>query len=129
MTIQHVAIWVADLEKMKEFYVRHFGAAAGPRYDNTGTGFSSYFLEMGSGPKLELMRMDAIPADGSDPETQRTGFIHIAVSVGSDKDVDRKTEELRAAGYRILSEPRWTGDGYYESCVFDPENNRIEITI
>ena len=40
----------------------------------------------------------------------------------------RVTHQLRAAGYPVVSEPRTTGDGYYESCVLDPEGNRVEIT-
>jgi hypothetical protein len=36
------------------------------------------------------------------------------------RGVEALTERLRADGYRILSEPRLTGDGFYESSVADP---------
>lgn len=31
--------------------------------------------------------------------------------------------------YDVISGPRTTGDGYYESCILDFENNQIEITV
>ncbi len=34
-----------------------------------------------------------------------------------------------APGYAVISGPRTTGDGYYESCILDLENNQIEITV
>jgi len=54
---------------------------------------------------------------------------HLAISVGSKEKVDELTEKLRADGYTVAGNPRLTGDGYYESVVFDPEGNRIEITV
>lgn len=59
----------------------------------------------------------------------RTGLIHIAFSVGSKEKVDALTVELKAAGYEVVSGPRTTGDGYYESCVVAFEENQIEITV
>ena len=59
----------------------------------------------------------------------RTGYAHIALSVGTKEMVDSLTEQLRKDGYRIISNPRTTGDGYYESCLIDLEDNQIEITI
>ena len=60
---------------------------------------------------------------------KRTGFIHIAFSVGSKEKVDELTEILKADGYEVVSGPRTTGDGYYESCIVGIEGNQIEITI
>ena len=60
---------------------------------------------------------------------RRTGLIHIAISVGSKEKVNELTERLRSDGYEVLSGPRNIGDGYYESCIVDLENNQIEITI
>lgn len=57
------------------------------------------------------------------------GWGHVALSVGSVEVVDSLTAELVEAGYRCVSGPRTTGDGYYESCVLDDEGNRIEITV
>ena len=59
----------------------------------------------------------------------RTGLIHIAFSVGSKEKVDELTMKLEEAGYPVVSGPRTTGDGYYESCIIGLEGNQIEITI
>lgn len=59
----------------------------------------------------------------------RTGYIHLAFSAGSKEKVDSLTARLKADGYEILSGPRTTGDGYYESCVFGIEENLIEIGV
>ncbi len=126
MRIEHTAIYVNDIEAEKKFFTRYFGASAGEMYHNKNTGFSSYFLSFDGGARLELMTaprlqdMDKLPL--------RTGFAHLAFSVGSCKEVDALTERLRADGYAVVSGPRVTGDGYYESCVLDAEGNRIEIT-
>ncbi len=129
MQIHHVALWSRNIQRLGDFYSRYFGASPGDLYVNEKKGFSSIFLRFSDGASLELMNMASIPDNRNDPEEQYTGFIHLAISVGSVEKVDAKTEELREDGYEVLSEPRWTGDGYYESCVFDPDRNRIEITI
>ena len=129
MTIKHVAIWTKDLEKEKEFYQKYFEALSNKKYTNGKKGFSSYFLSFDNGCGLELMHNDSIPENTNDRDKQYIGIIHLAVSVGSKENVDARTKELTAAGYELISGPRWTGDGYYESCIYDPEGNRIEITI
>ncbi|KAB7733216.1 glyoxalase [Rudanella paleaurantiibacter] len=129
MSIEHIAIWVRDLEGMRTFYQTYFGAMPNEKYTNARKGFSSYFLSFpDGGPRLELMQMPGIPDSQNDPMVQFTGLIHLAISVGSEADVDALTERLRADGYTIAGEPRRTGDGYYESVVLDPELNRLEIT-
>ncbi|RYC71675.1 VOC family protein [Spirosoma sordidisoli] len=128
MRIDHLAIWVLDLESMRTFYETYFGATSNDTYRNARTGFSSYFLSFDSGARLELMQMPGIPYSQNDPFEQALGLIHFAISVGSEAAVDALTERLRADGYAVVGEPRRTGDGYYESVVLDPEQNRIEIT-
>jgi lactoylglutathione lyase len=54
---------------------------------------------------------------------------HFAFSAGSKEKVDLFTSQLREAGYKIIGEPRWTGDGFYESAIADPDGNVVEITI
>jgi len=129
MKIHHVALWSRNIQRLAAFYAQYFEASPGDLYVNEKKGFSSIFLRFSDGASLELMNMASIPENPKDPEKQHLGFIHLAISVGSVEKVDAKTEELRKDGYGILSEPRWTGDGYYESCVCDPDGNRIEITL
>jgi lactoylglutathione lyase len=129
MHVEHVALWTADLERARDFYTRWFGARAGEPYHNPRTGFRSYFLSFDQGPRLELMQMPGIPANANDVDRQALGLIHFAVSLGSTDAVNDLTARLRATGHRVVSEPRRTGDGYHESCVLDPDGNRIELTV
>jgi len=128
MYIEHLALWCRDLERMRAFYELYFGAISNEKYVNTKKQFESYFLSFGQGPRLEIMQMNGIPTHSNDVYAQFMGLIHFAVSVGSEEKVNALTERLRNDGYEVVGEPRWTGDGYYESVVFDPEQNRIEIT-
>ena len=129
MKIEHVAMWCKDLEGLRKFYETYFGATSNKKYVNKVKGFESYFLSFQSDMRLELMSMQSIPQSKNDPYKQSAGLIHIAVSVGSENRVDELTNKLRNAGYEVINGPRRTGDGYYESVVLDPENNRIEITV
>lgn len=129
MRIEHLAIWVNDLEAQKDFYVKYFQASAGERYFNPKKNFQSYFLSFETGCRLELMHKPEIPENKNDPSLQNLGFIHFAISLGSVEAVNELTSRLREDGFRIIDGPRTTGDGYYESVVLDPENNRIEITV
>lgn len=128
MKIEHLAIWVENLEAMKLFYEKYFNAKAGVKYHNPKKNFTSYFLSFEEGCRLELMNKPVVPSNQNDPLAEYIGIIHFAISVGSRDKVDDLTEELRKNGIQIVGEPRQTGDGYYESVVLDPENNRIEIT-
>jgi lactoylglutathione lyase len=127
MKIEHIAIWVDDIEKMRQFYLAFFGAASSEMYDNPNKKYTSYFLSFGKDTtRIELMhRPDIVGNAGGRGFT--TGMAHLAVSVGSRTAVDELTERLRAGHYVIASEPRTTGDGYYESAVLDPEGNYIEL--
>lgn len=129
MKIEHVAMWVKDLEGMRSFYEKYFGAKAGEKYVNPKKNFQSYFLSFPEGCRLELMQKPEVPANQNNPYDQFIGLIHLAISVGSKEQVDRLTDTFKADGFEILDGPRTTGDGYYESVVLDPERNRIEITI
>jgi lactoylglutathione lyase len=129
MKIEHLAVWTNQLDALKAFYVQFFNAVPNEKYHNPRKQFSSYFLCFDEGARLELMQMPGIPNNSNDTLHQNTGLIHFAVSTGSKEKVDALTEEIRKAGFSILGEPRWTGDGYYESVILDPDNNRIEITI
>lgn len=129
MKIEHLAIWVQDLEKMKHFYTTYFSAQAGEKYHNPKKGFTSYFLSFAEGARLEIMHKEEIPKISEEAGFEHIGITHFAISTGSKETVDSLTEQLRKDGFKIVGETRWTGDGYYESVILDPEGNRIEITI
>jgi lactoylglutathione lyase len=128
MKIEHLAIWVKDLDGMKNFYETFFGATSGIKYNNETKKFTSYFLSFKDGPRLELMYSSEID-DKLPKSKEQMGLSHFAISVGSKKKVDELTETLKDSGFSIIGKPRTTGDGYYESVVLDPEQNRIEITV
>jgi lactoylglutathione lyase len=129
MFIEHVAIWTNDLEKLKKYYERYFNAVSNEKYINPNKQFESYFLSFESGARLELMQKPGIPENLNDTvERQHKGIIHLAFGVQTMEEVDKKAQELRIAGFSILSGPRKTGDGYYEFETLDPDNNRIEVS-
>ncbi len=127
MRIEHVAVYASNPENMRDFFVKYFGAESDSGYRNLTTGFRSFFLSFDDGARLEIMYSPKMEDEGK--SLFRTGYAHIAVSVGSRDRVDEISEELDRAGFKILSGPRVTGDGYYESCILGPENNLIEITV
>ncbi len=127
MNIDHVAMYVNDLEKAKEFFITYFYTSSNELYHNKTTGFCSYFLTFDNGTRLEIMTRPEL-SEG-EKSLIRTGYIHLAFSVGSREKVDELTDRLRTDGYEVISGPRVTGDGYYESCVVALEGNQIEITV
>jgi len=125
MRIEHIALYVQDLEKAKDFFVQFFCGQAGKRYINPTTHFQSYFILFDKGARLEIM---TVPNLKKEDLTPCVGYAHMAFSVGSIEEVDKLTQALEKAGYIVKSGPRYTGDGYYESCVQGPEQILIEIT-
>lgn len=126
MTIEHIAMFVNDLEAARDFFVTYLRGKSNDGYHNKTTGFRSYFISFDAGARLEIMNKPGM--EDADKPLNRTGYAHIAFSVGSRERVDELTGELRSAGYEVVSGPRTTGDGYYESCVVAIEGNQIEIT-
>ncbi len=116
--IDHIAAWVSDLERAREFYDRWFKASASPKYSSSTRDFKSYFLSLSDGARLELM---ASPDESPRPA-------HLAISLGSREAVDNMVREMQTAGVRIVSPPRVTGDGYYEAVIADSEGNLLEVT-
>ena len=127
MKIEHTAMYVIDLERSRRFFTDYFGAVSNDGYYNKKTGFRSYFLTFDEGARLEIMQRPDVSADSQ--ASTHTGYSHIAFSVGCREKVDSLTERLSSDGYRVVSGPRTTGDGYYESCIEDSEGNLIEITV
>ena len=127
MRIEHIAMYVNDLDAAKDFFVTFLGGVSNAGYYNEKTGFKSYFISFEDGARLEIMNKSNMI---DDPKMlNRTGYAHIAFSVGSKEKVNEVTEKAREAGFEVVSGPRTTGDGYYESCIVAIENNQIEITI
>ncbi|GJG85388.1 glyoxalase [Gemmatimonadetes bacterium T265] len=140
MRLEHLAVWTRDadsLERLRAFYVTHFGAVAGPRYASARRpGFLSYFLRFPApgpddapGARLELMTApDLAAVDLAAPARgESIGYAHLALAVGDRAAVDALVARLRAAGVPVLSGPRETGDGYYEAAVRDPDGNLVEV--
>lgn len=129
ISLEHVALWTDNLDPLKDYYVRFFSGTANEKYVNTAKQFESYFVTFASGARLEIMRRPDIPPNANDTVTrQHRGLIHLAFGVETRAEVEAKAEELRKAGFPILSGPRVTGDGYYEFETLDPEGNRLEVT-
>ena len=128
MRIEHIAIWVKDLELMKNFYVKYFNAKCSNKYSNKKKEFTSYFISFNeSKTRIELMNNPYIK-DLEESKNLYFGLAHMAISVGSKKNVDQLTQILRKDVFSIIGEPRTTGDGYYESIIEDCEGNCIELT-
>ena len=127
MKIEHIAMYVNDLESARDFFVKYLDAVPNDGYHNPKTDFRSYFLSFGDGARLEIMNKPKME-DGARP-LARTGYIHIAFSLESKEQVDFLTQQMKNDGYEVVSGTRTTGDGYYESCIVAVEDNQIEITV
>ena len=127
MKIDHIALYANDLEATRQFFLKYLGASSNEGYHNPQTDFRSYFLSFDDGARLELMNRPGL--EDSSKEPARTGYAHIAFRVGSKENVDALTERLKSDGYKLVSGPRTTGDGYYESCIVAIEGNQIELTV
>lgn len=127
MKIEHVALYVNDLSTARDFFVKYLDGSSNDGYHNPKTGFRSYFISFSDGARLEVMNKPAM--DDLEKPLNRTGYAHIAFSIGSKEAVDALTERLKNDGYTVVSGPRTTGDGYYESCIVAIEGNQIEITV
>lgn len=127
MPLEHVALYVRDPEAARDFFVRYLDGVANDGYVNPKTGLRTYFISFGEGARVEVMtRPDLAPGEVA---RRRTGYDHLAFRLDSRDAVDSLTSRLRADGYAVLSGPRVTGDGYYESCVSGPEECLLELTV
>ena len=127
MRIEHIGMYVNDLDAARNFFIRYFNAKSNEGYHNKTTDFRSFFLSFDDGTRLEIMNKPIM--QDSEKALARTGYVHIAFSLGSKAAVDTLTELLNHDGYDVISGPRTTGDGYYESCIIGIEGNQIEITV
>ena len=122
--IEHIGVWVANLDTVAAFYAKYFGARAGELYENPRKGFRSRFLTFDSGARLEIMTRENVTERA---HTELLGIAHVALCVGDEATVDALAARFIADGVTPDSGPRRTGDGYYECVVRDPEGNRVEI--
>lgn len=127
MKIEHAALYVRDLEAARVFFTDLLGGTSNMKYHNPKTGFQSYFISFDDGARLEIMTKPDLQTEQN--VGNHFGYAHLAFSVGSREEVDRLTQLLEANGYPVLSGPRTTGDGYYESLIQGIEGNLIELTI
>ena len=127
MKIEHVALYVNDLEAARDFFVTYLEGCSNSGYHNRTTDFRSYFISFDDGARLEIMSKPEMTDNKK--SMNRTGYAHVAFSVGSKERVDELTIRLKTAGFSVISGPRTTGDGYYESCIVAIEGNQIEITV
>ena len=127
MRIEHVALYVNDLEAARDFFVKYLDGRSNDGYHNPQTGFRSYFISFDDGARLEIMTKPGM--EDQEKALNRTGYAHLAFSLGSKEKVDQLTEQLKKDGFAVFSGPRTTGDGYYESCVMAFEDNQIELTV
>ena len=127
MKIDHIAIWTTNLENLRSFYIRYFDASSSQIYYNHSKEFRSYFLSFDSDCRIEIMEMPNIPKSKNNALKQFTGLVHFAIKIGSKSEVIRLTEIIRKDGYKIIVEPRTSGDGYFESAILDPDGNRLEL--
>lgn len=125
MKIDHIAVYVTNLELMRDFYKTYFEAESGEGYHNPKTGLKTYFLSFKGKARLELMCRPEAASRLNEPYA--LGYTHLSFQLESREHVNTLTNRLEANGFTVLSQPRVTGDGYYESCVLDPENNQIEL--
>ena len=128
MQLDHIAIWTRNLDEMKKFYTDFLEGKADKKYVNPSEGFESYFIIFSSGARLELMRKTDLLRRRPEEMFESIGYAHMSFSAGSVERVDELTELLREKGFRIIGEPRTTGDGYYESIFLDPDGNVVELT-
>ncbi|AGB71961.1 MULTISPECIES: VOC family protein [Rhizobium] len=127
MRIAHTALWTHDLDAAANFWEIYFGATVGEPYQSRRRpGFVSRFVSLpGSDDQIELMTGSWLPRDS---QSERVGWDHIAISLGSKAAVDALAERCKA-GDCLKSAPRTTGDGFYEAVITMPEGTPVEITI
>ena len=107
--------------------MKYFGAQSNDGYHNPRTGLRSYFLTFEDGARLEIMNWPQMPEGNFDKHA--LGYTHICMSVGCREAVNEMTARLIADGYRHVSGPRTTGEGYYESCILLDDGEELELTV
>lgn len=132
MILEHIAIWTRNLEEMRNFYMRYFGATSNEKYTSQkdfGEQFESFFLSFDGKCRLELMRMGRIPEGDSADGNETLGLTHFSFAMDTREQLNSLAKRLEDDGHRLVGKPRMTGDGFYEACVLDPDGNRVEFAV
>lgn len=132
MILEHIAIWTRNLEEMRDFYMRYFGATSNEKYTSQkdfGEQFESFFLSFDGKCRLELMRMGRIPEGDSADGNETLGLTHFSFAMDTQEQLNSLAKRLEGDGHRLVGKPRMTGDGFYEACVLDPDGNRVEFAV
>ena len=92
MKIEHVAIWVRDIDKVCEFYRKYFGGVVHPIYRNPTKQFTSRFITFDDGARLEIMHRPDICVERN-----------IGTVTSLQSDTHRPANEKMRAFFRFLT--------------------------
>jgi lactoylglutathione lyase len=102
--IDHVALWTEDLDRLATFYATYFGASAGPRYANPAKASRRASWSCRRRPH-RADDQHRRGAGAAAPGAQRMGLTHVAICVGTDREVDVLTGRLRQDGFEVIDGP------------------------
>ena len=125
MRIATISMNVTDLNKVKDFYAKYFGAKVDDKYENFRTGYTYCFLSFDNGARLLLVSGSNIV--DRKREDNVAGFSRISIAVDGADKVQELATQIARDGFQIVSGFRMNGYGEYESRVLDPEGNEVEI--
>lgn len=126
MTIDHIAVYTSDIERLSNFYENYFYAILSDYSEDKKTGILKRYLKFDGGVKLELVTFPDLANDTA--KRPHTGYGYVCISAGSRKSVDSVTARVFRDGYHVMGIPKVADDGLYKSCIEDPDGNLIEIT-
>ena len=92
MKIEHVAIWVRDIDKVGEFYRKYFGGVVHPIYRNPAKQFTSRFITFDDGARLEIMHRPDICVERN-----------VGTVTSLKSDTHRSANEKMRAFFRFLT--------------------------
>lgn len=122
MKLQHIAFWTNDIGRAIRFYQQHFQGKV--LFSHTDGDFSCTFISICNSVRLELMHKPGLPEEQLG---DRVGYSHLSLDVGSRTEVNRLTDYFLTQGVPLEKCKVQYDDGYYESSVFDPDGNIIEL--
>ena len=115
-----ITLGVGDLERARRFY-----EAIGWR-TNAAPGDDVAFFQAGD-MVVALWDRERLAEDSCVDDAPGWGGVTLALNLASPEEVDRVTEEARAAGAKIGREPAETSWGGYSAVFIDPEGHPWEI--